>query len=372
MNEAVAARGPFRADHVGSLLRPEPLRAAMEQMATTGEPPPNLAALQDAAVREAVALQEKVGLPVVTDGEFRHVSFHNFLEKIDGATVSQRTGAAAGPNGAFEPRSYAITGKLRHGRPIEVASFAFLKAATTRVPKVTMASPTMLLRAGRDKVSREAYPDLDALYADIAAVYQAEIALLAEAGCTYVQLDDTNFAYLCDPTLRARRQLGQGNLDEIAQRYAKLINAAIASRPAGMTACVHICRGNAAGRFAAQGSYEPVAEILLNELQVDGYFLEYDDPRSGGFEPLRFFPKGAAKKVVLGLVTTKSSELETKDTLKRRIDEASRFVPLERLCISPQCGFATTYKDSPMTAEAEQRKLELVVETATEVWGGVQ
>jgi 5-methyltetrahydropteroyltriglutamate--homocysteine methyltransferase len=367
---AVSARGPFRADHVGSFLRPAALRTAMEQ-AAAGAPPPDLAAIQDAAIRAVVALQENVGLAVVTDGEFRRTSFHNFLEQIEGATVNQRTGAARGLNTAFEPRSYAITGKLRHVRPIEVPGFAFLKSITDRVPKVTMASPTMLLRASREQISREAYPELDAFYADVAALYRAEIAALAAAGCSYVQLDDTNFAYLCDPNLRARRQLGEGSVDDIAKRYARLINGAIAERPAGMAACIHICRGNAAGSFAAQGGYDPIAEVLLNEIEVDGYLLEYDDARSGGFEPLRFFPKGSAKKVVLGLVTSKSPELESKDLLMRRIEEASRFVPLENLCLSPQCGFASTYKGNPLTEDAERRKLALIVETATEIWGGV-
>jgi 5-methyltetrahydropteroyltriglutamate--homocysteine methyltransferase len=227
----------------------------------------------------------------------------------------------------------------------------------------------MLLRGGRAAVSRAAYPDLAEFHADVAAVYRAELADLGAAGCTYVQLDDTNFAYLCDPKLRDTFRHWGDDPDAMPERFAQLINAAIAHRPAGMTVGIHLCRGNSAGRWAAEGGYEPVADVLLNRIEVDAYFLEYDDARSGGFEPLRFFPRGSKKRVVLGLVSTKTPALEPADALKRRIDEAACHVPLENLCLSPQCGFASTYRGNPVTADDQRRKLELVVALARDVWG---
>jgi 5-methyltetrahydropteroyltriglutamate--homocysteine methyltransferase len=306
---------------------------------------------------------------VVTDGEFRHVSFHNFLEKLDGVTVGRPEAKPDATKKSFEPRTYSVHGKLGHSRPIELEAFKFLKSVSHVTPKVTMASPTMLLRAGRDDVDSKVYPDMEQYYADIPTVFHAEIGQLADAGCRYVQLDDTNYAYLCDPALRARRELGGTDLAALSLRYAKLINDSIAKRPADMAAGIHICRGNSSGQFAAQGGYEPIADVLLNEIKVDGYFLEYDDQRSGGFEPLRFFPKGSKKKVVLGLVSTKRTEIESKDELKRRIDEATKYVPLENLCISPQCGFASTYLGNPTTEDIQKKKMQLVVDVARDVWG---
>jgi 5-methyltetrahydropteroyltriglutamate--homocysteine methyltransferase len=366
---AESTRGPFRADHVGSFLRPAPLREAIAKSMAEKRDPAELKDLQDKYVREIVAFQEGLGLKVVTDGEFRHASFHNFLEKLDGVTVGRPEAKPDQTKKSFEPRTYSIHGKLRHSRPIEVEAFKFLKSVSHVTPKVTMASPTMLLRAGRDDVDSKVYPDMEQYYADIPAVFHAEIGQLADAGCRYVQLDDTNYAYLCDPALRARRELGGTDLGALSLRYAKLINDSIAKRPADMAAGIHICRGNSSGQFAAQGGYEPIAEVLLNEIQVDGYFLEYDDQRSGGFEPLRFFPKGSKKKVVLGLVSTKRTEIESKDELKRRIDEATKYVPLENLCISPQCGFASTYLGNPTTEDIQKKKMQLVVDVARDVWG---
>jgi 5-methyltetrahydropteroyltriglutamate--homocysteine methyltransferase len=366
---------PFRADHVGSFLRPPELRAAIEATREGENAKPNAEktaehkALEDKFIRDIVKFQEDVGLAVVTDGEFRHASFHHFLEKIEGVTVGQPKRDPNAPAGSFEPRTYEITGKMRHVQPIEVDSFKFLKSVSHVTPKVTMASPTMLLRAGRDTVSEKAYPDLEDFIADIPGIFQAEIKQLADAGCRYVQLDDTNYAYLCDPNLRNRRQLGGGTPDELSHRYAKLINDSIANRPAGVITAMHICRGNSSGNFAAQGGYEPIADVLLNEIDIDGYFMEYDDERSGGFEPLRFFPKGSKKRIVLGLVSTKRPQLESKDDLKRRIDEATKFVPLENLCISPQCGFASTWKGNPVTAQIQHDKMKLVADVAREVWG---
>lgn len=350
-----AIRAPFRADHVGSFLRPARLRAAVENN------DPDLAAIQDECVREVVAMQAAAGLAVATDGEFRHESWHNFLENLQGVTVIPPVISGS----TFIPRSYRIEGKLRHVRPIEVNNFRFLQSVTKATPKVTLASPTMLLRAGREGTSTQAYPDMEEFHADVAAVYQAEIAALAEAGSRYIQIDDTNFAYLCDPDLRDR--IGGA---ELAERYIALINAALLKAPAEVARTVHVCRGNAAGASAAKGAYEPIADVLLNTLSVDGYFLEYDDERSGGFEPLRFLPHGSKKKIVLGLVSSKRAEVESRDELKRRIDEATRFVPLENLCISPQCGFGSTAKGKhPVSEDGQRRKLELLVETAREIWG---
>jgi len=246
--------------------------------------------------------------------------------------------------------------------------FDFLKSATSRTPKVTIPSPTMLhFRGGRAAISQEAYPALETFFDDVAAAYRAEIQSLGDAGLHYLQLDDTNLAYLCDPRMREAAR-GRGlDPDQLPRDYAKLINAAIAGRPKGMTICTHLCRGNFKSAWVAEGSYEPVAEVLFNELKVDGYFLEYDDPRSGDFSPLRFVPKD--KTVVLGLVTTKVGELESKDAIKRRIDEAARYMPLEQLCLSPQCGFSSTVHGNEIARESQATKLRLIVETAREVWG---
>jgi 5-methyltetrahydropteroyltriglutamate--homocysteine methyltransferase len=358
------SRPPFRADHVGSLLRPAELRLAHEK-ALLGQYDLNqLRELQDRCIGDVIAFQESLGLHAVTDGEFRRTSFHaDFIEKLDGARAS---GSMPSSGGQFGPRAFEVTGKLKRSKPIEVAAFSFLKEHTSRVPKQTIPSPTMLLRGGRGAVSREAYPDLAEFRADVARVYREELQALADAGCSYVQLDDTNFAYLCDARLKhVWEEWGSD-----AGAMADLINAALAGRPAGVTVALHLCRGNSAGRWAAEGAYDPIAETLFNRLEVDAYFLEYDDARSGGFEPLRFLPRG--KKVVLGLVSTKTGILEGSDLLKRRIEEASKYVPLEDLCLSPQCGFASTFRGNPIGEDAQRRKLERIVEVATEVWGSAR
>jgi 5-methyltetrahydropteroyltriglutamate--homocysteine methyltransferase len=325
-------------------------------------------------------MQESVGLHAITDGEYRRTSFHaDFIEKLDGARAAGRldlTGTVSGfderknvEGKPFAPRAFSITGKLRHTRPIEVDNFKFVKANTSRTAKQTMPSPTMLLRGGRAAVSKEAYPDLGEFHADIAKVYREELRQLGEAGCRYVQLDDTNFAFLCDPTLAETYRRDGYDLARLPAQFAELINSAIAGRPAGMTVGIHICRGNSVGQWAARGGYEPVAEVLLGRLEVDAYFLEYDDERSGGFEPLRFLPRGSSKRVVLGLVSTKVPSLEPKDALKRRIEAAAKYVPIENLCLSPQCGFASTFRGNPISEDVQRSKLERVVEVATEVWG---
>lgn len=374
------ASAPFRADHVGSLLRPPPLkeahaRALAGELARTA-----LHALEDRCIADAVKLQEGVGLHAVTDGELRRTHFHSdFLERLvddDGRPSvhfkfrSDDPAAEAEPRREFLPPSVRISGKVRRGAPIETDGFRYLASLTGRTPKLTIPSPTMLLRGGAAAVDREAYPDIEAFYADIGAAYRAEIADLAAAGCRYIQLDDTNFGYLCDPRMvEAMRQRGD-DADRLPARFARVINDALAGRPADMVVCIHVCRGNGRGRWAAQGGYEPIADILFNVVAVDGYFLEYDTERAGGFEPLRHLPKG--KRAVLGLVSSKVPELDADDAIRRRIDEAAAFAPLESLCLSPQCGFSSGYRGNPVSADDQRRKLEQVVRVAEAVWGTAQ
>jgi len=367
-------RPPFRADHVGSFLRPQRLLDAREQYKTGAISAAALREVEDGAIRDIVRFQEGLGLRGITDGEYRRTYFHiDFLTKLSG--VETKGGIAvsfhsAAGNVDFSPPVMQVTGPVRHDQAIQRADFEFLRSVTTRTPKVTIPSPTMLhFRGGRNAISKDAYPDLEAFYADVAQAYRAEIADLAAAGCTYLQLDDTNLAYLCDEKMREGARQRGDDPNELPRRYARLINAAIAERPATMTVCVHLCRGNFKSAWAAEGGYEPVAEVLFNDLAVDGYFLEYDDARSGDFAPLRHVPKG--KTVVLGLVSTKVGQLESKDDLKRRIDAAAKLVPLDQLCLSPQCGFSSTVHGNDIAVESQAAKLRLCVDTAHEVWGEV-
>ena len=369
---AEATRFPFRADHVGSFLRPPELLAARargQQGEITGQ---ELRAVEDQAIRGVVQMQEEAGLRGITDGEFRRTFFHiDFLERLDGV-VTQGAVTVKFHNRSgdvdFAPPVMQVVDKVRHSAPIQVADFQFLRATTSRTPKVSIPSPTMLhFRGGRAAISRGAYPDLEEFFEDVAAAYRREIAALAAAGCRYLQLDDTNLAYLCDSKMREGARARGDDPDELPRRYARLINAAIADKPAEMTICIHLCRGNFQSAWVAEGGYDPVAEVLFNDLRVDGYFLEYDDARSGGFAPLRFVPR--SKRVVLGLVSSKFAELEPKDELRRRIDEAARFVPLDQLCLSPQCGFSSTVHGNQISPEVQTAKLRLVVDTAREVWG---
>ena len=367
-------RPPFRADHVGSFLRPPQLLEARERFKQGAIDATALRAVEDDAIREIVRYQESLGLRGITDGEFRRTYFHiDFLTRLAGVTtkggISVAFHSAAG-NVDFAPPVMQVTDKVRHAVPIQRADFDFLKGVTVRTPKVTIPSPTMLhFRGGRGAISKDAYPDLDAFYDDVAQAYRDEIADLAQAGCRYLQLDDTNLAYLCDEKMREGARARGDDPDELPRRYARLINAAIAHRPADMTVCVHLCRGNFKSAWAAEGGYEPVAEVLFNELAVDGYFLEYDDARSGDFAPLRHVPKG--KTVALGLVSTKVGQIENKDDVKRRIDMAAKLVPLDQLCLSPQCGFSSTVHGNDIALSSQTAKLELVVDTAREVWGGI-
>ena len=372
---------PFRADHVGSFLRPRYLLEAREQHAAGAITAAQLREVEDRAITEIVRFQADVGLQSITDGEFRRTYFHiDFLDQLGGVKTDVPV-TIVRPDGSEElaPPAMRVTGPVRHVKDIQRADFEFLKSQVDALgrsvdgvgltPKVTIPSPTMLhFRGGRAGISREAYPELDpAFYDDVASAYGQELQSLADAGCTYVQMDDTNMAYLCDEKMReAARQRGD-DPNELPHRYAAFINKVVAHKPAGMTLAMHLCRGNFKSTHAAAGNYEPVAEALLSEMNLDAIFMEYDDDRSGDFRPLRYLKPG--RIVVLGLVTTKFGEMESKDALKRRIDEAAKYAPLEQLCLSPQCGFSSTVHGNNIAVQAQRDKLRLVVETAREVWG---
>jgi methionine synthase II (cobalamin-independent) len=363
---------PFRADHVGSLLRPPALLAAREVRKQGRSSAAELRAIEDQCIRDVVKLQEELGFQAVTDGEFRRTWWHlDFLEQFQNATVVPPSVKAKfhRAEGDIEvmPPGIRVTGKLSRPHPIMREDFNFLKSVAGVIPKLTIPSPsTMHFRGGRRAIDEHTYPELAGFYADLGRIYAEEVADLGRAGCTYLQIDEVNLAYLCDPKLRDQvRTIGE-NPETLPATYAQLINAAIATRPPGMTICMHLCRGNFQSAWVAEGGYEPVAEILFNQINVDGYFLEYDDPRSGDFSPLRFVPKG--KTVVLGLVSSKTRALETVDELRRRIDEAARYLPLDQLALSPQCGFSSTVEGNLVSLEDESAKLRLVVETARRVW----
>lgn len=368
---------PFRADHVGSFLRPAYLLEAREKKAKGEITPAQLRTVEDRAITEIVKFQADVGLQSITDGEFRRTYFHiDFLEQLGGVKTDIPV-TIVRPDGTEElaPPVIRVIDKVRHAKNIQLADFQYLKTQVEALglkavmPKVTIPSPTMLhFRGGRAGISKEAYPELDPVfYDDVAKAYGEELQSLADAGCTYVQMDDTNMAYLCDERMReAARQRGD-DPNELPHRYAGFINKVVAHKPAGMTLAMHLCRGNFKSTHAAAGNYEPVAEALLSEMKLDAFFLEYDDERSGDFRPLRFLSKD--KVVVLGLVTTKFGQLEGKDDLKRRIDEAAKYAPLDQMCLSPQCGFSSTVHGNNIAVEDQRRKLALVVETAREVWG---
>ena len=364
---------PAHYDHVGSFLRPKYLLEAREQKARGAINPAQLRVVEDKAITEIVKFQEDVGLKSITDGEFRRTYFHiDFLEQIGGVKTDIPV-TIKRPDGTQElaPPVMRVIDKVRHVKDIQLADFQYLKSQVSKgnTPKVTIPSPTMLhFRGGRAGISKQHYPELDPdFYQDVANAYGDELRSLAGAGCTYVQMDDTNLAYLCDEKMReAARQRGD-DPDELPHRYAKFINLVVAQKPPGMLLAMHLCRGNFKSTHAASGNYEPVAEALLKEMNLDAYFMEYDDDRSGDFKPLRYLPKG--KTVVLGLVTTKFGAMESKDDLKRRIDEAARYAPLEQLALSPQCGFSSTVHGNDIAVEAQRAKLRLVVETAQEIWG---
>ncbi|MEK0436003.1 MAG: 5-methyltetrahydropteroyltriglutamate--homocysteine S-methyltransferase [Betaproteobacteria bacterium] len=368
---------PFRADHVGSFLRPSYLLEARAKKAAGKITSEELREVEDRAIEEVVRLQAEVGLSSITDGEFRRTYFHiDFLDQLSGVK-SDIPVAIRKPDGTEElaPPAIRVVDKVRHIKDIQRPDFLYLKSKVQALgkpaltPKVTIPSPTMLhFRGGRAGISKVAYPELDPVfYDDVADAYGAELQSLADAGCNYVQMDDTNLAYLCDERMREGARQRGDDPNELPHRYAEFINKVVARKPKGMTLAMHLCRGNFKSTHAAAGNYEPVAEALLSEMKLDAFFLEYDDERSGDFRPLRFLGEG--KIVVLGLVTTKFGKLESKDELKRRIDEAAKYVSLDQLCLSPQCGFSSTVDGNNITTDDQRRKLSLVVETADEVWG---
>jgi 5-methyltetrahydropteroyltriglutamate--homocysteine methyltransferase len=366
---------PFRADHVGSLLRSDSLLRAREDHAAGQLTDDGLRAIEDEEIRHIVAMQRDVGLQSATDGELRRGSWHmDFIYQLGGIdkTAGDIQVKFRNADGTvdFRPAAIAVTGPVCLAHPIFADDFRFLQstAADGVTPKLTIPSPNMVhYRGGRAAVDPAVYPDLEPFWADLAAAYVAEIRALAGIGCRYLQLDDTTLAYLNDPAQRAALAARGDDADHLHETYVRNINAALAGRPEGLTVTTHLCRGNFRSSWAAEGGYDYVAEVLFGGLEVDGFFLEYDDARSGGFEPLRFVPPG--KMVVLGLVTTKRGALETRDELKRRIEEASRVVPIEQLCLSPQCGFSSTVEGNALTYDEQVAKLELIVETAAEVWG---
>ncbi len=365
---------PFRADHVGSFLRPAYLLEAREAyFVGKSIDAQRLRAVEDRAIAEIVRFQQDLGLQSITDGEFRRTYFHiDFLEQLGGVQCDPPM-TVKKPDGTEElaPPVMRVVDKVRHAKNIQLADFQYLKSrvAPGATPKVTIPSPTMLhFRGGRAGIDKHAYPELEPdFYDDVARAYAEELKSLADAGCGYVQMDDTNMAYLCDERMREAARARGDDPNELPHRYARFINKVVALKPPGMTLAMHLCRGNFKSTHAASGNYEPVAEALLAEMNLDAFFLEYDDDRSGDFRPLRYLRPG--KIVVLGLVTTKFGQLERKEDLVRRIDEAARYVPLDQLCLSPQCGFSSTVHGNTIAVEDQRRKLALVVETAREVWG---
>lgn len=369
---------PFRADQVGSLLRPAELLAARTQRSLGAISADELKTIEDRCIREAVRRQEELGLHSITDGDFRRQAWANdFLAQIEGVKIGQRAvattdqaAAASGVKMGWSPAETRTVGKLKWPQGgIMRKTFEFLQGVTTRTPKITIPAPSMLhFRGGRSGVDMDAYPDMEEFFADLATVFNAEVMDLAAAGCRYLQLDDTNLASLCDVRMRERvASLGE-DPDKLPSLYSKLINESIKGRPADMKITVHMCRGNSLSKGHAEGGYEPVAEHMFNELKVDGLFLEYDDARSGDFSPLRFVPKGDLR-IVIGAVTSKFPQLEPKDEIKRRLDEASRYMPIEQMCLSAQCGFASHTGGNLLSEDEQYAKLRHVVEISREVWG---
>jgi 5-methyltetrahydropteroyltriglutamate--homocysteine methyltransferase len=365
-------RPPFRADHVGSLLRPAQLKQARAGFKAGTISRQSLTELENDAIRKAVAMQEAAGMQAITDGEFRRAFWHvDFLTGFEGieATQGQYALKFHGEGGAeSETKSMmVVTGKVKRARPVMVPHFEFLKKTTRRTAKLCIPAPTYLhMRGGRKVVNEQAYPDVEEFWSDIGNAYREEIRDLGAAGCRYLQIDDVSFATLCDEGIRAQVRRDGEDPDQLPAKYASVITSLLSSKPRDMAVTMHTCRGNHASMWMAEGGYDAVAEAIF-QTAVDGFFLEYDTERAGGFEPLRFVPKG--KKVVLGLVSSKKPALESRDALKRRVEQASRYVPIENLCLSPQCGFASSEVGNRLTEDDQKRKLELVAETAREIWG---
>jgi 5-methyltetrahydropteroyltriglutamate--homocysteine methyltransferase len=371
-----SARPPFRADQIGSLIRPDHLLRARAERDAGKLPGDALHRIEDDCIRDIVKRQEAIGLHAITDGEFRRFMFHiDFLEQIGG--VEKRPGefkhkfkGGHSHEDDFRPMVFHVVGKLRHARNITIDDYKFLAGATSRTPKVTIPAPTFIYgRAGLKQINKTAYPDLEEFFQDLGQVYRDELAALAKAGCRYVQLDETNLPILCDPELAAAVKERGDDPEKLAALHIRTINDAVAGRPPGLAVTIHFCRGNYRGAWVAEGGYDPIAERVFGTLDVDGFMLEYDDARSGDFKPLRYIPRG--KAAVLGLVTTKRATLEESDALKRRIDEAGKYLPLAQLGLSPQCGFSSGAVEggNVMTPAEQWAKLELVANVARDVWG---
>lgn len=365
---------PFRADHVGSFLRPASVQEARQARAENRLSADELRSVEDKAIGELVEREESTGLLGITDGEYRRRFFHtDFLEQLDGVTVTEGQFLATfqrddGTEVGFKPPTMLVTEPIRHSKSIQGADFDYLASVTSRTPKVSIPSPSMLhFRGGREAISEDVYPDLDAFFDDLTAAYRDEIADLAARGCTYLQMDDTNLAYLCDPEIRERTAARGDDPDELTRLYCKLVNDSIRDRPDEMTLAIHLCRGNYRSAWVSQGGYEPVAEILFNQMDVDAFFLEYDDDRSGDFAPLRHVPDH--KRVVFGLMSSKKAAVDDADAIKRRLDEAFAFIDPEQAALSHQCGFASTAEGNELTEDDQWRKLEQTVAIAGDVWG---
>ncbi len=364
---------PFRADHVGSLLRPRELAAARAERKAGKLSADALRAIEDRCIETAIRKQEEIGLRAATDGEYRRAFWHyDFVSGLDGIELYEPEQKILFKGGLPLPLMLRVVGKIGWSKPVMVDDFRFVAShVKTAVPKMTMPSPSVAhFRGGRQAIDAKAYPDMDAFFADLGEAYHNAVAAFGAAGCRYLQLDEVNIAYLCDPEQIAGLKARGEHVENLLSIYAGMLNRAIEGKPAGMTISMHLCRGNFQSHWVASGGYEPVAEALFNQINSDAYFMEYDSERAGGFEPLRFVPRGH-KVVVLGLVTSKTGALETKDELKRRIDEAAKYLPLEQLALSPQCGFASTEEGNTLTEEEQWAKLRLCVEVAREVWGGV-
>jgi 5-methyltetrahydropteroyltriglutamate--homocysteine methyltransferase len=363
---------PFRADHVGSLLRTPEVKENRLRWKNGEISAEALRAIEDKAIAETVRKVESIGMRSITDGEFRRDYFHlDFLKQLEGVTVTG--GINANPHAKvaedhFTPPKLSVTGKLKHVKNIQVDDFNFLKSVVTQTPKVSIPSPTMVhFRGGRKSIDIHSYPDMDLFFHDLSDCYKTEIDALYKNGCRYIQLDDTNLAYLCDVKMREEAKERGDDPNELPRTYAALINSVIDNRPRDLTVGIHLCRGNYRSTWFAEGGYEPVAEILFNSINVDAYFLEYDDERSGDFAPLRFVPK--EKVVVLGVISSKIAAPESIDAMCRRIDEAAKYMPIENMCVSPQCGFSSTHHGNALTQDDQWRKLELAVNTAIKMWG---
>jgi 5-methyltetrahydropteroyltriglutamate--homocysteine methyltransferase len=368
----VSRKPPFRADHVGSLLRTAALKDAREKRARGEIEAEALTAIEDREITALIARQEAIGLKSITDGEYRRESWQtDFLRELDGVETVLGDRRIPFKGSGVQPKQWVsrVKGRLRGfaGHP-QIAHWKFVADHTRQTAKVTIPSPSALhFRQGRAAVPEAIYPGMEEFYRDLGALYSKVVRGFADAGCRYLQLDEVNLAYLCDPSLREHVRARGDNPDTLPTVYAGMINAAISDIPSDMTITMHLCRGNFRSNFVASGGYEPVAEILFNTINVHGYFMEYDSERAGGFQPLRFLPKG--KTVVLGLVTSKTGQLESKDQLKRRIDEAATFAALDQLALSPQCGFASTEEGNVLAEDEQWAKLRMIVEVAEEVWG---